>query len=494
MKTPCKLSSESRADFSPLPRALRGGLKSALLAAALMLGCAAALPAGPAQPAPLPVVTALLADRSGYDLLGRLCDDFGGRVTGGPANRAAMDALVGELRALGLKPEEQRFTMPGWVRGDDEATLLAPLPAPRRLRVAALAYTQAHEPFEADVVDIGQGRDEDFAKIDARGKIGLLAANTTVPRGFYEKAAVAHGLRGVLFINREAGGQLLARTGGFSGAPLKIPVYSIAQEEGRWIGRLLARGRPVRVRLHTRSLCQPVETSNLIVRFPGRTAEKIVLGAHFDSWDLGQGAIDNGLGIAQLFNFAKYLAAHPAERRRTIELIWYNGEEQGLFGSRHAAGAARGESIVAMVNLDMVGYPLSVNACGDESLVPLLTRFAATLPVERLREGVKNVAWLGSDHTPYQLDGVRVITFGAHIDRDIVRYYHDFADTFEKLDAKIIAESSATVGALTLFLADAPDLVTTRRTPEEIANLIKIHGLEPRLNAMGLWPPTPPAR
>lgn len=452
------------------------------------LGCAVALSAQPSEPAPLPVVTALLADRSGYDLLGRLCDDFGGRLTGSPANRGAMDALIKELRALGLKPEEQKFDMPGWVRGDDEVTLIAPLPSPRRLRVAALSYTQPHAPFEAEVVDIGQGRDEDFAKIEVRGKVGLLAANTTVPRGLYEKAAVERGMRGILFINREAGGQLLARTGGFTGEPLKIPVYSLVQEEGKWIGRLLARGQRVRVRLHTRSHCEQIETSNLVVRFPGRTAEKIVIGAHFDSWDLGQGAMDNGVGLAQLFALAKYLAAHPADRLRPIELIWFNGEEQGLWGSRHAANAARGEAIAAMVNLDMVGYPLSVNACGDDALVPVLTRFAATLPVDRLREGVKNVAWLASDHTPYQLDGVRVITFGAHIDREVNRYYHDLADTFDKSDAKMIAESAATIGALTLFLADEPALPVTRRAPADVAGLVKTFGLEPRLTAMGLWP------
>ena len=452
---------------------------------ALVIAATAALCA---QPAPLPVVTELLADRSGYDLLGRLCDDFGGRLTGSPASRAAMDALVNELRALGLKPERQNFTMPGWVRGDDEVTLVAPLPSPRRLRVAALSYTQPHEPFEADIVDIGQGRDEDFSKIEVRGKVGLLAANTTVPRGLYEKAAVERGMRGVLFINREAGGQLLARTGAFSGEPVKIPVYSLAQEEGRWIGRLLARGQKVRVRLHTRSHCESIETTNLIVRFPGRTAEKIIIGAHFDSWDLGQGAMDNGIGLAQLFSIAKYLAAHPAERLHPIELIWYNGEEQGLWGSRYAAAAAHADPIAVMVNLDMVGYPLSVNACGAAELLPSLTRFSATMPVERLREGVKNVAWLASDHTPYQLAGINVITFGAFIDREVNRYYHDVADTFDKSDPKLLAESAATIGALTLFLADDPSLSAKRHSPAEVAELVKIHGLAPRLTAMGLWP------
>jgi len=452
---------------------------------ALVIAATAALCA---QPAPLPVVTELLVDRSGYELLGRLCDDFGGRLTGSPASRAAMDALVNELRALGLKPERQNFTMPGWVRGDDEVTLVAPLPSPRRLRVAALSYTQPHEPFEADIVDIGQGRDEDFAKIEVHGKVGLLAANTTVPRGLYEKAAVERGMRGVLFINREAGGQLLARTGAFSGEPVKIPVYSLAQEEGRWIGRLLARGQKVRVRLHTRSHCESIETTNLIVRFPGRTAEKIIIGAHFDSWDLGQGAMDNGIGLAQLFSIAKHLAAHPAERLHPIELIWYNGEEQGLWGSRYAAAAAHADPIAVMVNLDMVGYPLSVNACGAAELLPSLTRFSATMPVERLREGIKNVAWLASDHTPYQLAGINVITFGAFIDREVNRYYHDVADTFDKSDPKLLAESAATIGALTLFLADDPSLSANRHSPAEVAELVKIHGLAPRLTAMGLWP------
>lgn len=464
---------------------------SRFLITALCFAAALSAQTAPAS-APLPVVTALLADSSGYDLLGRLCDDFGGRLTGSPANQGAMDVLVKELRALGLKPELQKFSMPGWVRGDDEVTLLSPLPSPRRLRVAALSYTQPHAPFEAEVVDIGQGRDEDFAKIDVRGKIGLLASNTSVPRGLYEKAAVERGMRGILFINREAGGQLLARTGGFTGEPLKIPVYNLIQEEGRWIGRLLARGQKVRVRMHTRSHCEQIDPANVVVRFPGRTAEKIVLGAHFDSWDLGQGAMDNGLGLAQLFNIAKYLAAHPADRQRTIELIWFNGEEQGLWGSRYAAKAAHGEPIAAMVNVDMVGYPLSVNAGGSEDLLPTLKRFAASLPVERLREGVQNIAWLGSDHTPYQLDGVRVITLGAHIDREVNRYYHDLADTFDKSDPKMIAESSATIGALVLFLADEPGLTITRHSPEEVAALVKTFGLAPRLTAMGLWP-LPPA-
>lgn len=455
-----------------------------VLAALSLLG--PTLRAQPEQKVQDAIVADALADKSAYEFLGRLCDDFGGRLTGSTQNRGALDRLAAELKALGLTARIDPFKMPGWERGDDEVTMLAPIT--RRLRVAALSYTQPHPVFEAEVVDIGQGREEDFAKLDAKGKIGLLAANTAVPRGEYEGAAVKRGMLGILFIDREGGGQLLARTGAFTGVPLRIPIYSITQEEGLWMGRLLARGQPVRVKMLTRSHCREIETANLVVTFPGRTPEKVMVGAHFDSWDLGQGAMDNGLGTAQLFALAKLLQTHAAHSLRTVELIWFNGEEQGLWGSRRAAVQSRGEPIAAMINLDMVGYPLSVNALGCDDLLPVLERFDTSLGARKLKQGVANVNWFGSDHTPYQLEGVRSVTLGAHIDREVNRYYHDLADTFDKSDAKMIADSSATIAALTYRLANEPGLGAPRHTAAETRALFTKFGLVPRLRGVGMWP------
>ena len=70
--------------------------------------------------------------------------------------------------------------------------------------------------------------------------------------------------------------------------------------------------------------------------------------------------------------------------------------------------------IVAMVNLDMVGVPVAVNALGDDSLVPVLERWhAASLGARRLPKGVESINWVGSDHTPYQLAGVRALTLNG---------------------------------------------------------------------------------
>jgi len=423
--------------------------------------------------------------RAAHAMLTRLCDDFGGRLTGSAANRGAIEQLATELRDLGLQPEFVPFTMPGWERGADKLELLAPLARP--LRAVALAYTQPHAPFEADVVSIGAARPEDYPA-DVRGKVVLLDPSSALTTRELSTQAAARGARGILSINREGGGQLLARTGSFVGEALPLPIYSLAQEEGRWLQRLLARGRPVRVRLETQSHCREVTTANLVLRLKGRSPERLIVGAHFDSWDLGQGAIDNGLGTAQLFALARALQGR--DLARTVELVWFNGEEQGLWGSRHAAAALGDTPVVAMINLDMVGVPIAVNALGDESLVQALERWhaarAAKLPL-----GVQNINWLASDHTPYQLAGVRAVTFNAPIPRESVRYYHDLADTIDKLPEQIVVDSTAVIGEVVLALAGDPALGAFRRSPADTEKLFTSFGLEHRLQAIGYWPFAP---
>lgn len=423
------------------------------------------------------------SSRAAHAMLTRLCDDFGGRLTGSAANRGALEQLAAELRALGLEPTIDRFKMPGWERRADRVDLLEPIARP--LRVAALSYTQPHRAFEADVVDIGAGAASDYSG-NVHGKVLLLGASSALGMREASRLAAERGAKGILFTNREGGGQLLARTGSFIGEALPLPIYTITQEEGKWLQRLLARQRPVRVRMETRSRCREIDTANVVLRLPGRSPERIVVGAHFDSWDLGQGALDNGLGVAQLFALAHSLRARELER--TVELVWFNGEEQGLWGSRHAAAQLGDAPVVAMVNLDMVGVPIAVNALGDASLVPALERWNSSRTERPLPLGVQNINWFGSDHTPYQLAGVRAITFNAPIPRESVRYYHDLADTIDKLPEQIVVDSTAVIGDLVLALANDTSLGPFRRTPEETEKLFTTAGLDRRMRGIGYWP------
>lgn len=423
------------------------------------------------------------AARAGHALLTRLCDDFGGRLTGSPANRAALEHLASELRALGLEPRIDPFRMPGWERGADTVAVVAPFARP--LRAAALSYSDAHPPFTAAVADLGDFAPPRRERARLEGRVGLLEPSTLLQTREFARLGAELGLRAILFINREGGGQLLARTGSFVGETLPIPVYSVTQEEGRWLQRLLARGVTVEVRVETRSRVREVETANLVVRLPGRSPERVVVGGHFDGWDLGQGALDNGLGVAQLYALARALRGR--DLARTVEIVWFNGEEQGLWGSRHAASRLGDEPVAAMVNLDMVGVPIAVNALGDADLVPALERWHASRP-RPLPQGVQNVNWFGSDHTPYQLAGVRAVTFNAPLPRESVRYYHDLADTIDKLPEAIVVDSTAVIADVVLALANDPDLPRGRRDAAATRQLFTGFGLERRMRAVGYWP------
>jgi Iap family predicted aminopeptidase len=424
--------------------------------------------------------------RAAHAMLTRLCDDFGGRLTGSAANEGALQQLAAELRALGLKPELDRFTMPGWERGADRVDMLSPVARP--LRVAALSYTQPQAAFEADVAYIGAGGAADYPP-DVRGKILLLNSSSALAAREFSRTAMEHGARGILFTNREGGGQLLARTGSMMGEPLPLPVYSVTQEEGLWLQRLLARGRPVRVRMETLSRCREVNTANLRVRLPGRAAGRVVVGAHFDSWDLGQGALDNGLGTAQIFALAHVLRGR--ELARTVELVWFNGEEQGMWGSRHDVKRLGDAPVIAMINLDMVGVPIAVNALGDASLVTALERWNVARGAKKLPLGVQNINWFGSDHTSYQAAGIRAITFNAPIPRESVRYYHDLADTIDKLPEQLVVDSTAIIGSLLLSVLEDTSLEPFRRDHADTEKLFTTFGLEHRMQAAGWWPLNP---
>ncbi len=444
----------------------------------VLLGCSVGLLRGDVTEE---VVRLVETDAAPHSFLVQLCDEFGGRVSGSPANAAALDRLEEALRGLGLEPERSPFTMPAWHRGDDRVELISQ--PHRRLRTAALAYSVPHDAFHAPVVNLGNGGPEQYADKVVAGCIGLIDPNASLATRELVALAVQNGIRGLLYLNRVNGGQLLARTSSFDGEPLPIPFYSITQEEGRWLQRLIEMGQSPVIRMETRSEPRSVKTANLRVRLPGRSPETVLVGAHFDSWDLGQGAIDNGLGIAQLFALAKALKDRPLNR--TVELVWFNGEEQGLWGSRHEAKLARDRNVVVMLNLDMVGVPTGVNAMGDADLIPVLERWNGARGAAAMSRGVENAPWFGSDHIPYQLHGIRAVTFYAAIDPAIVRYYHDMADTVDKVSPELLQQSSAIIASLVVALAEDADLPTEPRSAEATQEWLQRHKLEQRMKSVG---------
>ncbi|MBR9976898.1 MAG: M28 family peptidase [Bacteroidetes bacterium] len=429
-------------------------------------------------------------DNASYQMLQRLSDEAGGRWIGSAQNALGMQILEGELRRIGLSPQREHFTVPGWVRGADEVRMVQP--SDRVFRAVALGYVDTTPGFEAGVRWGGVGLPEDFVTEPFDGSIALVTqerrAGVDMP---FRSEVILHaadaGARAVLFINDKKGGQVLCGMGNFAGTPTAIPAFSITWEEGHRLKRLLDSGMPVRMRITTESRCTPLDGANIVCTLPGKTDERIVVGGHFDSWDVGQGSVDNGIGTAILFEVARILAAISPDNERSIDFVWFDGEEMGLWGSRRYVEGHRDERIVAMVNMDMTGSPRGFTAMGNDHLLPLLEELVETLRGYELSRGAVNVLWTNSDHQPFMLAGIPTITPLGRLDPETVRTYHDVGDTFDLVNKRYLSEAAGVIAILVYELANRTSIPYVRRSPEEAREHLRNGKLEERLRRLGEW-------
>jgi Iap family predicted aminopeptidase len=442
-------------------------------------------------PDPRPVLGSAFVDNASYEFLRGLCDNAGGRLVGSKQNAMAMDILQRELTALGVESRREPFSFPGFVRGDDEVRMLAPID--RKLRAVALGYTEKTPAFEAGLVSVGQGAEEDYARLDVKGLIALANSEHVPDRPEllrYEVIDIAarHGARAVLFINDKSGGMTMVGVANFQGTPSPVPAYSLTFEEGKWLQRLVEHKEQVRMRITTESHCARLESANIVATFPGTRPDKIVIGAHFDSWDVSQGAIDNGIGSAILLDVARLLHRFAGTRLYTVECVWFNGEELGLIGAKRYVERHGGERIAAMINMDMTGSPTGFTAMGYDAVVPFLESFTARMNGFNLSSKIHNSPWTNSDHQAFMLAGIPTISPLGKLEPEQVKHYHDLGDTFDKVDRKQLSEAAGVVAVLALEMADNADLVWTRRSPAETVEFLKKHKLEERLRKQKEWP------
>ncbi len=432
------------------------------------------------------IVGDALLNQEAYSFLATMITQYGHRLPGTPGNDQSLDYLQKELENLGVEVHRESFQHPGWVRGDDRAILIQPENRP--LRSITLGYVDRQKPVEAPVALL---RSIDLDTLDRKaldGRIILVPSSLRLNQAKYLRLANDFGVRGALLMNRVNGGQLLARVANHDGDAPPFPLFGITREDGLRLRAQLEVDIPVVVRLETLSKIKPMSSENLVAVLPGESDERIVLGAHFDSWDLGQGAMDNGLGVAQLFEVARLLQKHSPKNAYTVAIVFFNAEEWGLWGSRRYVEAHRDDPIRVMINVDMVGDITGVNAMGFDELVPVLDSFSANLGALKFSRKLANQTWLGSDHHPFVLEGFPAITFYAPIPADDVRYYHDVADTFDKVDPALLAKSSAITALLVHHLANDTASDLRRYSREETANLFRKAGLEKRMVDAGQWP------
>ncbi|MFN3781926.1 MAG: M28 family peptidase, partial [Candidatus Kapaibacteriota bacterium] len=423
----------------------------------------------------------------GYEVLGRICDEAGGRLAGTIQNEKALKILQEEGQKDNLEITFEEFIFPGWHRGNDSLALISPYY--KSLRFVALGYNPKSELITAPLIFANYGYEEDYVNLDAKDKIVLVLQERPKNREEllrYEAIEIAHnkGAKAILFVNDKKGGLILAGVGNFQGNPNPIPAFSITYEDGQMLRRLLKGGKTPLVTLQSNSECKESTARNAILRIKGKTSKKIVVGGHFDSWDISQGAVDNGVGIAVLYEVARNLSRFN-DFHYTIEIVWFNAEELGLWGSKKYVEKHRQE-VVLMINLDMPGEPTGLNTMGFVELDSLLKEFIIGLDGFDLKDSVKSQPWTNSDHMYFMFEGIPVITTLGWMDESMYRHYHDFGDTYDKVSKRMISNSAAFVSLLVYKLA-ASEIEFPRLRKNEVIEVLRKNGLDRRLKKQKEW-------
>jgi carboxypeptidase Q len=456
----------------------------------LILAAALALPAVPAsaQPSPsTPQATvgqqaaqlrdAALSDNLAWTLVEELTTEVGPRQAGTEAEGRAREWAVRRLTELGFSNVRiEPFEMPVWVRGQERAEILSPFPQPLVLTALGNSGATPARGIEAEVIGFDSVAALQAASDESvRGKIVFITHGMTptqdgsgygqfgAPRRQGPSIASRKGAAGIVIRsigtdyhrNPHTGVQMWA-----DGAR-PIPAAALSIPDAEQLQRILARGRPVRMRL----VLTPRNTGrhmsgNVVAEVPGTDPESgiITIGGHLDSWDLGTGAIDNAAGVA-ITTAAAHRIMQAGRPRRTIRVVLFGAEEVGGGGGETHFRLHRERGNVVLVGESDFGadriWRVNFNlAPANSALADRITALLAPLGIVRGRDPAN----AGADLGEWPRAGFAAID----LNQDGTRYFdyhHTPDDTLDKVDPGQLRQNVAAWTALLAVAADAPERI-----------------------------------
>jgi Zn-dependent M28 family amino/carboxypeptidase len=239
----------------------------------------------------------------------------------------------------------------------------------------------------------------------------------------------------------------------------KIPAAAVSLEDAMMIARFYAEGVPVKVHIEMGAHMEPdADSGDVIGEIPGRESpeEVVVIGGHIDSWDVGQGAQDDGASIMACLQALALMHKLGLQPRRTIRVaFWVNEENGGRGGEAYRAFVgARIRNHVAAIEMDGgAEAPLGFGAGTDQNSVAMLQQIGTLL--ERVGAGEITGGGGGSDIEPLIRDGVPGLserTVGTHY----FDWHHSEADTLDKVNPEDFRKNVAALAVMGYVLADMP--------------------------------------
>lgn len=416
-----------------------------------------------------------LAGNLAWGFVEGLTTEIGPRLAGTEADARAVAWTKARFEQMGFdRVWLEPVTFPVWLRQHERAEVVSPFPQP--LVITALGGSIGTEgALEAEVVE--------FATLDAlkaapegslEGKIAFISNRMERFRdgrgygpavGARSQGAVEAARKGaVAVVIRSIGtsNDRFAHTGvmRYADDVPRIPAAALSNPDADQLARMLAAGHAVKLRLDIGAELPGEYTShNVIAEVTGRELpeEVVTIGGHLDSWDQGTGAIDDGAGVAITAAAGALIASLDGRPRRSVRVIAYANEEQGLYGGKAYADARAAEGTVPLHQLGAesdfgAGRVYALHAGVDEAAWPVIERIGevlAPLGVRVEREGggpgpdVIPIAALGAPWAQLAQDGT-----------DYFDYHHTANDTLDKIEPAALDQQVAAYAVLAWLAAE----------------------------------------
>ncbi|MDF1666866.1 MAG: M20/M25/M40 family metallo-hydrolase, partial [Planctomycetota bacterium] len=330
------------------------------------------------------LVQTILKENQSYKKLEELCDDIGARLSGSKSLDQAIAWAVKTLKADGHENvHTEEVMVPKWTRGDESAYILEPKLYKLSILGLGGSVGTAKSGVTGEVVVVHSRAELEKLGAKVKGKIVLF--NVPMPKYDAVKGAgygetVRYRTQGAKWAGKQGAIAALVRsitanslqsphTGGmrYGKEGKRIPNAAVSIEDAERIDRLCRRGKKVVIRLKMGAKDHGlVKSANVIAEIRGsqKPEEIVVIGGHIDSWDVGQGAHDDGAGCVIAMEALNQIRKLKLKPRRTIRVVLWTNEENGLAGARAYAKAHKDEmkNHVAAIESDSGGFqPLGFN-------------------------------------------------------------------------------------------------------------------------------------
>lgn len=411
-----------------------------------------------------------------YSNLEELCTKIGARLSGSPQAEQAVQWAKKVMYDAGADTVIlQPCMVPHWVRGAKEKCFITSSQTNLNCLALGSSVGTGDKGIKASVVELGSFEElEVLGEKNVRGKIVFYNVffdqSKILPMDAYREvgkfrvrgasyaakygavACVVRSLSSVADDEPHTGNMFYDTTI----SAKKIPAFALSYKAADELHEALQKDK--NLQLYVESHCQtlpPTQSFNVIGQINGseKINEFIVAGGHLDSWDVGQGAHDDGAGIVQCVELLSAFKKTGIKPKHSIRVVAFMNEENGTFGGKAYAKFAveKNEKHIAALETDAGGYtPRTFDVDTTNGLFNLVVKWKglfAPYLIEQINRGGH-----GSDIHALGKSGVPCIGFSP----DNQRYFdihHSNADTFDKVNKRELELCGAAITSL-IYLID----------------------------------------